>query len=69
MSKDQERQKLVKQMLRATTEEEVEAATKAAKEWLKKYPDDLKVLLAGEQLAMMEDGLKFIKSTEKSKSA
>ena len=69
MSKDQERQKLVKQMLRATTEEEIEAATKAAKEWLKKYPDDLKVLLAGEQLAMMEDGLKFIKSTEKSKSA
>ncbi|GEM_PF-1517112 len=69
MSVEQARQELVEQMLRATTEEEVRAATEAADAWLKKHPNDVTVLLAGEQLTMIEHGLQFMKEQKQRQSA
>ncbi len=63
MTLEEQRQVLVNQMLYATTEEEVDAAMRAAHAWLQKHPNDPMILSAGEQLVMMAEGLKLEKST------
>ena len=42
---------LIDLMLEANSEQEVEAAARDAEGWIKEYPDDVRVIAAGERLA------------------
>ncbi len=50
-TRDEERRTLIDGMLEARTAREVEAAEKAADEWLKDNPGDIRVMAADERLA------------------
>ncbi len=50
-TRDEERRKLIDVMLGARTAREVESAEKAADEWLKDNPGDIRVMAADERLA------------------
>jgi hypothetical protein len=47
-----QREAVARQIMAATTDAELAAASRAAKEWLDLYPDDRYVLAAGEQLTL-----------------
>lgn len=51
VTRDEERRALIDVMLEARTAGEVEAAEKAADEWLKDNPGDIRVMAADERLA------------------
>ena len=54
--KDEARECLTRQVLSATTLQEVHAATNALREWIKAYPDEREWMRDGfEQLSMMQD--------------
>jgi alkylhydroperoxidase/carboxymuconolactone decarboxylase family protein YurZ len=47
-----QREQIVRAMMTATSAAEIEAARKAARLWLDRFPDDRYVMAAGEQLVM-----------------
>jgi hypothetical protein len=51
------RQRLLDQIMAATTREEIDAAWRAQRSWLVANPDDIGVLEAGEDLAHAEEAL------------
>ena len=54
---DPARQRLLDQIMSATTGEEIDAAWQAQRSWLAANPDDIGVLEAGEDLAYAEEAL------------
>lgn len=46
------REELIDKMLKARTREQIREAQADSERWLKDYPQDTPVILAGEQLAM-----------------
>ncbi len=57
LAADPERQRLIEQMLAATTKGEIAVARRAQKAWLMNNPDDFGILEAGETLAYAEEAL------------
>jgi len=57
LAADPERERLITQMLAATSEEEIAAARRAQEMWLAANPDDFGVLEAGEALSYAEEAL------------
>lgn len=54
-SQNPERQRVLRQSLRARTLPEIETAAHELKQWIMEHPDDLGIVDAFEQLSMMEE--------------
>lgn len=52
---------VVETMLKATTLTECQEADALAEEYLRRYPDSMRVLRAGEQLTMMATAHEYLK--------
>ena len=61
---DPARERLARQIFRAGTLEEVQAARTALRAWMRSYPEDTGMLDGGEMLYMLEDGLKTLAAEE-----
>jgi hypothetical protein len=57
LAADPHRQRLIEQMLAATTKEEIAAARRGQSAWLDENPDDFGVLEAGEAVSYAEEAL------------